>query len=311
MNVLIVCSGNAPQGETFLLERHQAFIVEQVQSVEKISNFQFDYFIISGRGIKGYLKAIPALRKKIKSGRYAVVHAHNGLSGLVANCQRKVPVVTTYHGSDINVRMLRMISCLPILFSAYNIFVSERQIRQVRIKRRHAVVPCGVDTAVFYPVDKESARKEMKLGRQDNLVLFSSSFTNAVKNYPLASDAVKRVRDTALIELKGYTRRDVNLLMNAADVALMTSFTEGSPQFVKEAMAANCPVVTTDVGDVREIIGDTHHCYVTEYDAETIAGIIRKLVSLKVRTNGRERMVKYSSSIIAEKIVDIYGQVKR
>ena len=31
-----------------------------------------------------------------------IIHAHYGLSGLLANLQRSIPVVTTYHGSDIN-----------------------------------------------------------------------------------------------------------------------------------------------------------------------------------------------------------------
>ena len=39
--------------------------------------------------------------------------------------------------------------------------------------------------------------------------------------------------------------------MNACDVALLTSIHEGSPQFIKEALACNRPIVSTDVGDVR------------------------------------------------------------
>ena len=42
--------------------------------------------------------------------------------------------------------------------------------------------------------------------------------------------------------------------LEAVDAFLMTSFTEGSPQVVKEAMACGCPIVTTDVGAIPEML---------------------------------------------------------
>lgn len=40
--------------------------------------------------------------KNNKQNNPDLIHAHYGLSGLLANLQRKVPVVTTFHGSDIH-----------------------------------------------------------------------------------------------------------------------------------------------------------------------------------------------------------------
>jgi teichuronic acid biosynthesis glycosyltransferase TuaC len=60
-------------------------------------------------------------------------------------------------------------------------------------------------------------------------------------------------------------------LLNAADLLLLTSLTEGSPQVIKEAMACNCPIVATDVGDIREIIGYTDGCYITTFKPSDVA----------------------------------------
>ena len=67
---------------------------------------------------------------------------------------------------------------------------------------------------------------------------FASNFSNKVKNYQLAKKALKHLnKKIHLIELVGYNRDEVNILLNAVDFLLMTSISEGSHQIIKEAMA--------------------------------------------------------------------------
>jgi len=112
----------------------------------------------------------------------------------------------------------------------------------------------------------------MGLKQNDTIILFSGSFTNKVKNYPLARKALALVdQNIKLIELKGYSREQVNLLLNSCNVALLTSFSEGSPNFIKEAMACNCPVVSTDVGDVKEITSNIDGTYICDFSPDDVA----------------------------------------
>lgn len=67
-----------------------------------------------------------------------------------------------------------------------------------------------------------------------------------------------------LIELKGYSHKEVVLLMCAIDVLLMTSITEGSPQVIKVAMACGCPIVSVDVGYVKERVEGVEGCLVAK-----------------------------------------------
>ena len=121
MKVLIVCSGNV---EDFNLILHHAFIYEQIESVKQSYNIEYDVFNIKGKGFIGYLGNLPKLKNKIKSFTPDVVHAHFGLSGLLASLQRKSPVVITFHGSDINLSNVLPFSRIAAKLSKYNIFVS-------------------------------------------------------------------------------------------------------------------------------------------------------------------------------------------
>ena len=143
MKVLIVCSGNAAIGEQFELKIHQAFIHEQVESLKSLG-VEFDYYFIKDKGSNGYLKHYLLLKRELRK-KYDLIHAHNGLCGFIANLQKRVPVITTFHGSDINLLWLRMISYFPLIKSSQSIFVSESQLKKVFIKSKINVIPCAVD----------------------------------------------------------------------------------------------------------------------------------------------------------------------
>lgn len=119
MKILIVASNK--QG------RFAPFIEEQMAALEA-RGIEVLRYGITGKGILGYLRELPALRRAIKQHRPDIIHAHYGLSGLLANLQRLVPVITTYHGSDINVPAILRFSKIAMRLSAHNIFVSKRNV---------------------------------------------------------------------------------------------------------------------------------------------------------------------------------------
>jgi glycosyltransferase involved in cell wall biosynthesis len=128
----------------------------------------------------------------------------------------------------------------------------------------------------------------------------------------LAIKAVRLLPEVRLIELKGYSREEVALLMNAVDVCLMTSFTEGSPQFIKEAMACNCPIVSVDVGDVKYITEGIDGCFIcNSYNEIEIADKLNVALRLNSRTNGRKRILENGLDLksVADKIFQIYTQI--
>ena len=302
MKILVVASYNK--------NRFAPFIVEQAEALKHVG-CEVDYFGIVGKGIKGYFNAFGALRNKIKAFRPDIIHAHYGLSGLLANLQRFVPVVTTYHGSDINLPNVLRLSKIAMKLSAWNIFVSQRNVDLAKPKKNYVLLPCGVNLPNYVEEDICTIKQKLNWHPNKKYILFAGAFDNRVKNAKLAQDSVSLIKNAELIELKGYTREQVTALFYAVDAFLMTSFTEGSPQVVKEAMACGCPIVSVDVGDVAERIEGLEGCYVAERNTQDIANKLQQALSLNSRTKGRERIIELglTNDLVAKKLVEIYTQI--
>lgn len=305
MRILVVASHNKGRFAPFILEQTEAL---------KRNGCEILFFGLQGKGIKGYLKNLSALKREIKNFGPDVIHAHYGLSGLLANLQRMVPVVTTYHGSDINERKVLRFSKMAMRLSAWNIFVSTKTMEIAKPKKKYSLIPCGIDLYDLQLTEKSTARQKMHLFTEKKYILFAGAFDNKVKNALLAKEAVAQLNDenVELLELKGYSRDEVTLLMCAADVFLMTSFTEGSPQVVKEALACGCPIVSVDVGDVKERIEGVDGCYVAiTRNPQELAGLLQKALQFEGKTKGREKIIAdgLDNDIVAKCIMGMYYKI--
>ena len=283
------------------------FVMEQIDALKR-SGLEVVTYGITNSGFFGYLKEWPRLKESIRCFMPDIIHAHYGLCGVLANFQRRVPVVTTYHGSDINDKRILLFSKWSIRKSAYNIFVSQRNINIAKPKERYELIPCGISIEDYPTIEKAEARQRMNLTSKGYYVLFAGAFDNKVKNSSLAKAAIQRLQDTKLLELKGYSRAQVATLMQAVNVLLMTSITEGSPQVIKEAMACGCPIVSVDVGDVREQIEGLDGCFISERHPDIIAGFLKQAFSFAGRTKGRDVIIRkgLTNDIVASRIISIY-----
>lgn len=299
------------------------FIEEQIAALQEIG-VRVVRYAVTGKGILGYLRELPALKQMIYTEQPDVVHAHFGLCGLLANLQRRVPVVTTYHGSDINVPKILRFSKLAMRLSAWNIFVSQRNVAIAKPKNKYTMLPCGVNIPKPWCEMQNQMFEQLTLNqwvhgmlkRDVKHVLFAGAFDNAVKDSALAQVTINQLRSEGiqveLIELKGYNRDQVTALMYNCPALLMTSKTEGSPQVVKEAMACGCPIVSVDVGDVAERTEGVEGCYVVPTrNPKDIANALSKAIEFDGRTNGRERIIEMelTNKQVAERLMAIYRDI--
>ncbi len=303
MKVLIVANYNPGH--------FSPFVVEQVDSIRKLG-VEFEYFGIVGKGPFGYLKNLPKLKRKIAEFKPDLIHAHYGLSGLLATLQREVPVVVTYHGSDIHEGGFNLaLSRLAMKMASYNIIVSEHLAKKAKVKKNYAIIPCGVDDKRFYHVDKSEARTKLHWKLDERIVLFAGAFHRLVKNPNLAKSAVSMVDNVRLQELNGFSREQVNWVLNASDCLLMTSLNEGSPQVIKEAMLCGLPIVSVNVGDVKCLFGNVNGCYLSDFSASSCANKIKSALSFNRKTCGRQRIINLglSNDLVAKRLVEVYNEV--
>ena len=308
MKILIVASD---KGGKFA-----PFIEEQITALEEYGVVVVRY-PVTRKGIVGYLQEVPSLRRMIKREKPDVVHAHFGLSGLLANLQRMVPVVTTYHGSDINNPTTLRFSKMAIWLSKHNIFVSKRNINIAQPKKNYSLLPCGVNLQVLQDNHPKTERVEKMLKEGKINVLFAGAFDNNVKDPQLAKQTIEILSQDLdgvnLIELKGYTRVEVAILMHSCHALLMTSKTEGSPQVIKEAMACGCPIVSVDVGDVAERIEGVDGCSVVKSrEPAAIADALKHAILYEGRTIGRKKIIEMGlgNEQVVIQLVDIYNTIK-
>lgn len=306
MRVLFVSSGKSG-GAGYVVKNQGDSLIRY--------GIDLEYFSITP-GIIGYLRAIPGIRKRVKEGGYDIVHAHYNLSGIVASMAGSFPLVVSLMGSDVhqNFILLWITQVLSKWRWRAVIVKTEAMKEKLRLKRAF-VISNGVDTDRFIPAHKEEAREKLGLTGRGKIVLFIASKNRPEKNLSMAEEAVAYLQDKSVefLHLHSMENSMIPLYLNAADLLLLTSRREGGVNVIKEAMACNCPIVSTDVGDVRWVTSGIDGCYITGSGIPDVAANIKKALDFSARTTGRERIFELGldSVSVAGKLAEIYNSVSK
>jgi len=306
------------------------FVTEQGEAIRALGH-EVDYFLVKGN----YIKAVRALKEKIREFKPDIVHAHFGLSAITAELQNLVPVVTTFHNGETLNWHVNLMSSLMSLRAKHVIYVAQhiRDLSYFKAKN-YSIIPCGVPMEQMTIIPKAEARRQLGWDPNKKYILFGGAFDNERKNYKLLAEAVDILNSTPYtvhhtpdiicIEMKGLSRAECVLRMNACDLFALPSHSEGSPQALKEAMACNCPCLATDIADVRELFGEepgywilrnprkTHERWdADEKSLDEMVALLKEALAHEGRTNGRQRILdlEISNELVAKRIVAIYQQV--
>ena len=294
------------------------------------SKLEIEHVLVSGNGFYAYLKALATLKNRMKKKDISLIHAHYGMCGLVAILSfPKVPVVVSFMGSDLhggNVKDIKgyffflinkVFSTVVQLFANQIIIKSQYLKKHILFKKKLNLIPNGVDISAFKPTNKLTASKSLNLSVIKQNILFLGSTTDQNKNFQLLRNTYLQYNlseSAYLINPYPIPAALINKFLNACDVLVLTSYKEGSPNVIKEAMSCNLPIVATDTGDVRWVIGDTAGCFICSYKPDDVAEKIKLALQFSIRhgrTNGRKRIVELGldSESIATKITEVYNKL--
>ena len=315
--LMVTTNWPAPGGpRTSHFIKRQADFLQAAGVAVEVFHFQ------AQKNLLRYLKAWISVRRKLRSGRYDLIHAQFGQSGIMA-LPKRIPYVVTLRGSDIlgtvsdrsgkytaAGRINQRVSQIVAAKANEVILVSEHMQEHLPEVQSCHVIPSGIDFDLFRCVPRDEARRQLSLPARERLVLFVGNPEQARKRYRLAEKAVDLLNQrfpAQLVVAWGVPHTDVPIYMAACDALVFTSMQEGSPNVVKEALACNLPVVSVAVGDVEKRIGGIDGCELCcDESSEAIASALERVLRRGKRVEGRSSVEHLSENAITQQVIAVY-----
>lgn len=317
MRVLFVSSGNHG-------DRPGSIVYNQAKSLLK-EGIDIKFFLIKGKGSIGYLKNVRLLISHLKKNSFDVVHSHYSFSAFVVTLALiftpNVPHVVSLMGSDVQKKGISKL--LIVLLSARiwrTTIVKTSSMSSNLDLKKGVIIPNGVNVSEIVDLE-ETFFKQVRFNtdKPHRIILFAADPKRIEKNFQLARASVMLINKNGQqsVQLKVVHHvsheRIIFEILNA-DILLLTSLWEGSPNIIKEAMVCNCPIVATDVGDVKWLFGDEKGYYLTSFDPEDVAEKLTQALEFSTsygKTNGRTRIHKLEldSGLVAKRIINLYKEI--
>ena len=296
------------------------FVREQIESLAE-AGVENEVLFLDGRmGWKAYLETAAKLRRM--AGDFDLIHCHHMICGFVAvlsGLGHKALVSFMSDGSRNYKGRIpglgRLMFMLTARMSRGNIFKSRIP---PGLAGKSILLPNGVDETRFVIRDRQQACERLGLDSSRRYLLFVSA--NDPGRPEKRIDIFRRVLAMARdrvdsrfeeLVLSNVARDEVPWFYAAAETHVLTSDVEGSPNSVKEALAAGTPVVARDVGSVRQLLDGVHGCTcvtgtrVSDY----VDGLVRAAEASPELVRGDFRAKGLSRSAVAERLSGFYRQM--
>lgn len=310
LRVLIV-SNFAPVAEA---PQRGRWVLDQAAAIAE-SGIDVDVFSFEA-GKRNYPPAVREVRRRLRRGRFDLVHAHYGLAGWVAYLAGARPLVVTHHGTDVRHRVVgplsRLLAYRTRLTAGVSqaLFAPEDERPGLRWRAgRSAVLPCGPDLSRFKPLPRDLARRELGLDLEEPLLFFPANPNRPEKGF----DRAQRLADatgTRLLTGGAIPPDEMPLWINAANAVLVTSDYEGFGLACLEALACEVPVLSTAVGIAPHALAGLEHCLAAPFELEQWRGFLAPLLTSEMAVpGGSDRASRFSSKLMADRVVHAYGDV--
>jgi teichuronic acid biosynthesis glycosyltransferase TuaC len=292
-----------------------SFVSDQVQALRRIPEIDTELFAFAPGGAGAYPRAAARLARRRLGQRepYDIVHAHFGLSLWPALAAAARARAVTLHGTDLAHPRSRRITLAGLRWIDLIGVVSEALAGELpptaTAGARVAVLPCGVDTSRFAPIDRRQARTALRLDPERPYLLFPADPARPEKRHDLALSLARR-HQVELLRLGHVPPAEVPLWVNAANAVLVPSDREGFGLAALEALACDVPVLATPVGIHAQALAAIPGTYCAPFDLDHWdRALAPHLLDADPRVPGRNRAQEFSTDRMAARLVDAWREL--
>ncbi len=281
-----------------------SFVRDQVEALRRIPDVEIELVAFEPGGPAPYACAAAELRRRYRRHRFDVVHAHFGLTAWPALAAPGRWRAVTLHGTDLAHPRSRALTLaalrrydLPAVVSA----ALAPEVPSWAVKRRPAVLPCGVDIKRFHRIDRDEARARLGLDPRGPYLLFPADPARPEKRHDRALAVAGEI---PLLALRDVDPAEVPLWVNAANAVLVPSEREGFGLSVLEALACDVPVIATPVGVAPKALEGIAGASCVPFDARTWQqAVAPHVAAADPRIAGRDRAERFSAERMAARVV--------
>lgn len=310
---------------------------------EKAKEIGIPVFVLPFKG-KFDFKTIFSLVKFIKKNSIDIIHTHSGIDtwcgGLAAKFSGVKFVRTRHLSNPINSSRLNFINELADFIITTGESIKKNMIANNRISPNKIVsIPTGQDEIKFNPnrYDKYKSRELLDLPKDKIVIgnlailrkfkrhdIFIKTAKEVLKRYPntlfvIAGDGPQKenllqiIREYKLeenIKLIGFIDKP-EIFLSAIDIFLFTSDSnEGVPQSLIQALMMNVPVVSSNVGSIKDLWNNYNFELINRYSIDNFVNAVISYIENPTKMDTREYLIKnFSNKIMANKTLEIYNKL--
>jgi len=307
VNILVVTNMYPSEGD---VSWRGSFVKEQVDECRKLAKskgfdeLSLDVFHIKARVCGGsnfnYITSFFKLLFKILFGRYDLVHCHHAFCALICAPFFNKIIYTVHEGALNNASTSPLIK-LAIKLSARVIYVNKAAFEN-SVKDKKYFLPCGIDFDKFVPI---------KNPKRD-YILFPAAPHRKEKNAALLqkieSEIIVKYPEISIMFGGDIARDDMPFIMGNALMIISIGDYESDGLVLKEAMALNVPVISTDVGNTKYYLNKASGIIINS-DTNSLKEAISSIVENSENFwSGRKQLLnlQVDNKSTAEKLLGIY-----
>lgn len=335
----IKCSVIVPQSITKTIvrkrDRRPSHWIDTTENNNQIDVYQPTFISFSNYKINNYSITYEFWKRSIiKTFKKEKIDAdvlyghfwHSGHVGSIIGKEKNIPVFVATGEDTIRVYDIFKKSAVQkhLPFIKGVVSVSTENMEQsvaldLTTRDKVKVIPNAIDAKKFHQKDKSAIRRQLGFAEDDFIVAFTGSFDER-KGVLRLAEAVKQVGDVKTIfigsgelqpDIDGILfsgrlpHKDIPDYLNAADVFVLPTLSEGCSNAIVEAMGCGLPIISSELAFNDDILTEENSIRVNSQDVEAIAGAIREL---KNNPTKRKELAKASLESAKTLNIEVRGQ---